>query len=222
MKTSLGALILTAALAVGACSGDDEPAAGTSTPTEETGKGSEDARQTAGADEAVADEPVADDVEPADEAGTADSKADPVADDEPDLGGGDDCLVGHWEADNDFFLAQMEEITDVIDSVTGHVRYDFAPDGTYTAEYGEWTITATVDGHTVTIFRTGVDEGMYSVDGDSLTIEDTAVSSDMTVSGDGMSMEIDPDPTSYTNVPFTCDGSTATISTPDGAMTLNR
>lgn len=132
------------------------------------------------------------------------------------------CLHGTWVADNAYFLTALQEFGDAIDGVSGQVTLTFSPDGVLSTEYVDWLITGSNDGVAVTISRTGVDTGAYSISGVDLAIAQTDVGSSMTVTAAGTAMPIAPDPTIYSDATFTCDAASATITTPDGMMLLSR
>lgn len=132
------------------------------------------------------------------------------------------CLVGEWEADNSFFLASIQQFGDEVQSVTGSVVLNFDQGGTVSTQYNGWTVDALVEGMTSTILRTGTDHGTYEVEGNSITLQDTEVGSQISVTAAGQTMTVAPVPVSYASAGFTCDSSTAVITTPDGDMRMTR
>lgn len=222
----IGMLLLSGALAItaAACSSDDaddEQTGDTAALAEDSSDDAVD-EDAADTEEPVEPEEVEpEEVEPVNKEPDEDPEPEP---DEPDpvSGGTEACLLGEWEADNEYFLAQMQDFGDVIDDLTGRVTLNYAPDGTFTTHYDDWTITGSTEGQPVSIHRTGVDEGIYTVNGDTITFEDTNMGSTMTISAAGMNMTVDPDAASYTEATFTCDASTVRVVTTDGDMILTR
>lgn len=222
----IGMLLLSGALAItaAACSSDDaddEQTGDTAALAEDSSDDAVD-EDAADTEEPVEPEEVEpEEVEPVNKEPDEDPEPEP---DEPDpvSGGTEACLIGEWEADNEYFLAQMQDFGDVIDDLTGRVTLNYAPDGTFTTHYDDWTITGSTEGQPVSIHRTGVDEGIYTVNGDTITFEDTNMGSTMTISAAGMNMTVDPDAASYTEATFTCDASTVRVVTTDGDMILTR
>ena len=228
----IGMLLLSGALAItaAACSSDDAD----DEQTGDTAALAEDSSDdTVDEDAADTEEPVEpeevepEETEPEESAEPVDEEPDEDPEPEPDepdpvSGGTEACLLGEWEADNEYFLAQMQDFGDVIDDLTGRVTLNYAPDGTFTTHYDDWTITGSTEGQPVSIHRTGVDEGIYTVNGDTITFEDTNMGSTMTISAAGMNMTVDPDAASYTEATFTCDASTVRVVTTDGDMILTR
>lgn len=145
----------------------------------------------------------------------------PAETDAPVLGA-EECVVGSWLADNAFFLASIREFGDEIKSVTGEVVITYATDGTLTTDYRAWEITAVAEGNTVTILRNGTDTGEYTATATGLSFADTAMGSALTLSGAGLNMAIDPEPAAYTDLPYTCDASALTLTTPDGTAEMTR
>lgn len=132
------------------------------------------------------------------------------------------CLHGTWLADNDYFLAAMQDFGDAIDKVTGRVTLTFSRDDTLATEYSDWLLSGTDEGAAVSISRIGIDTGVYSISDGTVTIEETSVSSGLTVTAAGAAMSIAPVPVFYSNAAFTCDEASASISTPDGTILLTR
>lgn len=132
------------------------------------------------------------------------------------------CLVGEWLADNDLFLAQMREFGDQMQDVTGEVILVFTANGELTTRYEDWSMTAISEGIEMTIHRGGVDEGTYSVTGDTMSVTDTSVGSTVSVSGAGINMAVPAHPVHFEGAPFTCSGDAATVTTTDGVMQLQR
>src|SRR5690606_23858674 len=95
------------------------------------------------------------------------------------------CLIGAWEADNSFFLASIQQFGDEVQSVTGSVVLNFDQGGTVSTQYNDWTVNALVEGMTSTIQRAGTDHGTYEVEGNSVTLQDTEVGSQISVSAAG-------------------------------------
>lgn len=132
------------------------------------------------------------------------------------------CLVGEWLADNDLFLTQMREFGDQMQDVTGEVILVFTANGELTTRYEDWSMTAISEGIEMTIHRGGVDEGTYSVTGDTMSVTDTSVGSTVSVSGAGINMAVPAHPVHFEGAPFTCLGDAATVTTTDGVMQLQR
>lgn len=132
------------------------------------------------------------------------------------------CIQGRWLADNDFFLASMRELGDEVKEVTGQVHVTFGEDGTLSVEYNEWLITAEGYGQKMTFLRTGTDTGTYAATADSIDFTETNIDSSISVDGGGLVMNIVPTAASYQSAPYTCDQTTAMISTIDGTMKLSR
>lgn len=99
---------------------------------------------------------------------------------------------------------------------------EFRADGSLTADYQDWLITAVTESLTVTIRPHGVDQGSFSVTDTTITFEDTAVGSTMKLRGSGIDMPIDPMPISYTDAAYSCDVSTMSVTTSDGTLQLSR
>lgn len=228
----IGMLLLSGALAItaAACSSDE----GDDEETDDTAALAEDSSaDDADEDPADSEEPVEPEetepveTEPEESAEPVDEEPDDEPEPEPDepdpvSGGTEACLVGEWEGDNEYFLAQMQEFGGVVDDVTGRVTLTYAPDGTFTTNYQDWTITGSAEGQAIAITRTGMDQGTYSIQGDIIGIRDTTMGSTTTLTAAGMTMSVDPEPVSYTEATFTCDASTAKIVTEDGDMILTR
>lgn len=140
---------------------------------------------------------------------------------EPDADPGH-CLHGSWLADNEYFLASIREFGDEVKGVTGEVVLTFGEDGSLTTEYRDWVISAIADGVSVTIRRDGVDTGVYSVDADVLTVEETRIGSTLVMSASGADMTITPAAAAYADAPFDCDAAAAAITTVDGTLQLTR
>ena len=132
------------------------------------------------------------------------------------------CLYGTWTADNAFFLSAIREFGDEVKKVTGEVVLTFAPDGALTTEYRAWEITAVSEGAEVTITRDGADLARFEATDSTVTLEDTAVGSNLVLNAAGAEMAITPVPAAYTDAPYTCDTAAATITTPDGTLQLLR
>jgi hypothetical protein len=132
------------------------------------------------------------------------------------------CLHGTWLANNDFFLASIREFGDEVKSVSGEVTLAFHDDGTVRTEYRGWIISSEVEGMSVKIERNGTDHGTFAVTDDTVTIEETSVSSALVMTGEGFNMTVDAAPVNYHNAGYTCDERSATISTTDGTLQLDR
>jgi hypothetical protein len=132
------------------------------------------------------------------------------------------CLLGTWNADNEFFLGLMRRYGDEVTGVTGRVTITFADDGVMTSEYADWRIAATSEGVDVNVVRNGVDSGEFLVSDGFVTLRETHMTSSITVSGGGVNMTVAANPLDYRDVPFTCDSTTAVVTTVDGAMVLHR
>jgi hypothetical protein len=132
------------------------------------------------------------------------------------------CLHGTWVADNTYFLAALQEFGDVFDDVSGRVTLTFSSDGIVSTEYEDWLLSGSNDGIGVTISRTGVDAGAYSISGADIAIAQTDVGSTMIVTAAGTEMPIAPDPTIYSDATFTCDTAFATLTTSEGVIALTR
>lgn len=132
------------------------------------------------------------------------------------------CIHGAWLANNDFFLAAIQEFGDEVQSVTGQVTLQFDDDGTLTTHYHDWQLTAEVEGIPVLITRAGTDVGTFSVTETTLTLADTSVSSTLTVSAAGSDTRFDPVSAAYSDAPYSCSPTEATITTPDGSLELSR
>lgn len=132
------------------------------------------------------------------------------------------CLVDTWRADNEFFLAAMQQFGGQVKSVDGLVTVDFAADGALTTTYSAWTMKAVEEGVEVTVTRNGVDTGEYSATDDVLSLKDSRVASVITLSGEGFEMSVDAVPADYEEVPYSCDATTASITTLDGTLKLHR
>lgn len=132
------------------------------------------------------------------------------------------CLVGAWRADNHFFLAAMQQFGGQVRSVEGEVLLTFAEDGTLTTTYAGWTITAIEEGVEAVVRRDGVDTGEFSATETLVSLRDDRMGSSIVVSGQGFEMSIEPEPASYSDAPYDCDAATASISTADGALRLQR
>ena len=132
------------------------------------------------------------------------------------------CLEGSWLISNEFFLAAIREFGDEIKTTEGEVVTTFAADGTMTTEYRGWLITAIVESHTVTIQRDGTDTGTFSAAEDTVDLIETQMGSVLVLSGPGPAMTVPAEPMHYTSAPYTCDQSSATINTIDGAAQLAR
>ena len=157
-----------------------------------------------------------------DEATASDAATDAESDTEHTGAASGSCLEGRWIADNAFFLESMREFGDEIQSVTGEVTLDFAPDGTLTTTYADWRITAFTEGSEVIIVRAGTDTATYEATDSMLSMTETATGSMITLSGGGMEMAIDPEPVSYQQAGYECDAGAAQVTTPDGIMQLTR
>lgn len=132
------------------------------------------------------------------------------------------CLVDTWRADNEFFLAAMQQFGGQVKSVDGLVTVDFAADGSLTTTYNAWTMKAVEEGVEVTVTRNGVDTGEYSASDEVLSLRDVHVTSVVTLSGQGFDMSVDAVPADYHEVSYTCDATTASVTTPDGTLKLHR
>lgn len=136
---------------------------------------------------------------------------------------GGECLEGTWLSDNEFFAASLNEIAgDMIQDVTGEVFLTFEPDGSLVTEYRNWQLQAVQERTPMTIKRNGSDFGEYSLGDGTITFADQHMESVLTVSTAEFNMEVDPYPAAYADVPYTCDGDTASVVTPDGTATLQR
>ena len=133
-----------------------------------------------------------------------------------------ECLVGTWLADNDFFLSFIREFGDEVKSITGEVFVTYGPDGTHETEYSDWEITAESEGITVVIRREGTDTGEYSATPSALTFGDTTMGSTITLSGEGFNMSVEPEPSTHSSLPYTCDSSTLILTTPETDVTMTR
>ena len=175
----------------------------------------------------------------ADGAGPSDdaTDADPVAKTEPEprpeksqtpddttpqAGSGAACIHGTWLADNDFFLEAIRQFGDEIKDVTGRVVVDYAADGSFSTDYQEWRISAEAEGIGVTIVRDGIDTGEYTATDTTITLMDTEMGSMLLLTTAGMEMPVEPEPASYREVSYTCDQTSLSIVTPDGAMEMTR
>lgn len=136
--------------------------------------------------------------------------------------GVEQCLLGEWTADNEFFLATLEEFGTEAQSVTGAVVMEFSADGTTRTDYRDWTITAHTEGVSMQIVRTGVDTGAYVVSGDTISLRDAAIGSSLSVGGGGIDMELEPSPVDYVGAKVNCGPNLASITTGDGTLKLSR
>lgn len=132
------------------------------------------------------------------------------------------CLVGTWNADNAFFLALLKQFGDQVQNVGGQVTVSYADDGTFTTTYADWNITAVEEGIEVVVRRNGTDSGVYTADETAMNFSDTQIGSAITMTGPGFEMAVEPIAAAYTNAPYTCDATTATITTQDGTLNLAR
>lgn len=206
-------------MALTACDGTADEVSGSSLETS-TQAVTPQPGSTSGTPEPASDPPVVADVptKPASEVETTPAEQE-TAPAEPSP---EQCLVGEWLADNDYFLSLMQELGDEVDGVTGSVILTFSADGTMLTHYQDWLITAFSDGEQVTIHRDGLDDGEFSVEGGQLSLRDTTVGSVTTVSAAGFEMVVEPEPALQTSVDFTCSPDTAAVSTPDGELKLSR
>ena len=132
------------------------------------------------------------------------------------------CIHGAWLANNDFFLASIQEFGDEVQSVTGQVTLQFDDDGTLTTHYQDWQITAEAEGMQVLITRVGTDVGTFSATETALTLADTTIGSTLTVSAAGSDTRFDPLPADYSDAPYSCSSAEAIITTSDGSLELSR
>lgn len=132
------------------------------------------------------------------------------------------CFHGTWIADNDFFLERLHEFGDEVNSVDGEVRLTFAPDGTLSTAYQDWTISAAVEGSEVQIFRSGVDTGTYTVTAHAIDLTETVMGSALTLKRGALEMPIEPIPAVYNEASYFCSAEEATIETADGELRLTR
>lgn len=176
-------------------------------------------------DEASADDEASDDAD--DDAAGGDDRSD-GDDTKGNAAGGapasndPSCLHGRWVADNDFFLAGVQEFGDAVTSVEGKVVLEFFPDGTVETDYQEWLVTGAADGQEVQISRVGLDTSTYSATPTTLTVVDDYVGSMLAVSIGEQVMVLDPQPITATDVAYTCSASSVRIVTPDGELKLSR
>lgn len=56
----------------------------------------------------------------------------------------------------------------------------------------------------------------------AVSMRDTMIGSTIVMSGEGLEMAVEPVKAAYTDAPYTCDATAATVTTPDGAMRLHR
>lgn len=133
------------------------------------------------------------------------------------------CLRGTWLADNENFLVQFKEIGgSELTSVTGEVTQTFDDSGGLTTVYDNWRIETTNEGMEVTIVREGTDRGTYTSDGSVVSIRETDVGSELVVTSAGLQQRVQADVSDFTDAPYTCDATTASIVTPDGNANLTR
>lgn len=132
------------------------------------------------------------------------------------------CLHGTWVADNEFFLAGIQEFGDEVRSVDGRVVLEFSADGTLETDYQDWLITAVADGGEVQISRDGLDTGTFSATATTLTLVDDHVGSTLTLDASGFEMVLEPQPIAYSEVAYTCSPLSVHIVTADGELELTR
>lgn len=140
-----------------------------------------------------------------------------------------ECLVGHWQTDNDTVEALLQPVATgagISFEVTGGAVFlSFDDAGEITLTYTAWTFEMVgEEGMVITVERDGVDSGTYEAtdDGD-LTYVETAMGSKVTMT---------TPQGAYTNVSepmelpvqgsFVCEGDELEITTADGSSTLHR
>lgn len=145
------------------------------------------------------------------------------ADEQPESVSAAACLVGTWAADNQFPLTVMQDYGEgEVQSVTGEVLLSYRADGELSTEYRGWAITILAEGTTAQVGRDGVDSGTYTADDHTISFADTVIGSNLWVSSQGVRMEIVPEIAAYTDMPFTCSGDEASLTSPEGTFTLHR
>ena len=209
-------LIAAGALALSGCEkAADDPAS-----VEDTAVAVEETVEEPDAEE-VAEEPAEEIAEP--EPAEETEEPEPVQEDTPaNLDNIASCLLGSWTADNEFFVAQLEEIGDEAASVSGDVTVTFKPDGQMITDYNDWSVQMVAEGMEVTISRSGTDISEYSVDGNVITIIDVEMSSEMVMDVGGMVMEVDPIPLEHESVAVECDANSAMVAVDGGDMRMTR
>lgn len=145
--------------------------------------------------------------------------------------GGSECLVGDWELDSEAFFEQVNELFGEegfeLRSGGGSYVVTLAGDGAYTGVRDEWAIEAgTADG-TVRTILDGSDEGTWTADEETLTIDQTSI--DISLRGvligpDGGEIDLPTPPVDITedvevfagSVPYECTDDTLTITSAEG------
>src|SRR5690606_5201764 len=124
----------------------------------------------------------------------------------------EECLTDTWTLDLDSWAASAGPAFTAsggeLVSMDGTLLFVVKPDGTFDTVYESWTLnTATSEG-TATIVRHGTDTGTWGVDGNQMTIADTAANSTVTVTsqagGEEFSMEVDGAQGPLETFAFTC------------------
>ncbi len=132
------------------------------------------------------------------------------------------CLQGVWNADNNYFLEQIQELGDEAKSVSGDVTVLFDDDATMLTVYDDWLIEATVDGMDMEIHRSGTDQAEYFVTGDKIDIRDVNIGSAMKLVTPAFTTVVEAVPFEHTQVQVVCSANSATITMNEGTMQLSR
>lgn len=103
-------------------------------------------------------------------------------------GGGDDCLTGVWELDSEAFMenlsaafaaeADLQNVT--VEFVGGTYTVTLGEDGDYTGVREEWAFQAVSPEGTFRLTIDGRDEGIWSAEGPTLTINNVESSATIT------------------------------------------
>jgi hypothetical protein len=209
-------LIVTLALIVVACGGDEGSDESTTTVPDETTTAAEDPTTTEAAETTTT------------EAVTATTEA-PAT-------GGDECLVGTWVLDSEAFVENFSSIFAAqgvpeaeVSALDGDFTVEMNADRTYTGTRDEWGFSIATDEGNVLIEINGQETGTWSTDGSTLTItqneSDLAVDASVEVDGQVLPMPeapVDVPPGLASNSEYTCSGDVLTVTNEGVESVLNR
>lgn len=135
---------------------------------------------------------------------------------------GPECLIGQWTADPTFFASQFAETGAEKVEIGGEVIVSFNADGTMSTDYQDMTVTFVSDDEETTIVRRGVDSGTYVATDSKISIEDTTIESELTLSMMGTENVMPGAGYDIVDWDYTCVGDQSTMTGPDSSILLIR
>ena len=147
--------------------------------------------------------------------------------------GGEECLVGLWELDSEGFIAAIAEAFQddpelggtTIEFVGGTNVTELEASGTFWNDRDDWSFRFTTAEGAIRTTINGIDQGIYTVEGDQITISDVdgaaVVKLQAEVEGELVDIPFGSTGISQTDVwlgtgTYTCSGDSLTLMTDEG------